>query len=137
MTVGVYGLVAAIVKLDDLGLYLLLKKGQGLYAQCQRKLGQQLLAFAPLLMRSLSVIGTLAMFMVGGSIIGHGFPLWHHGATYIISWVQALPAMGSALAVVAPLILDALLGLLVGGVSLALFKLWKAIKPTTGRPAGQ
>ena len=80
---------------------------------------------------------SFAMFMVGGSIIGHGFPLWHHGATYITTWVQALPAIGSALAQVAPLILDALLGLLVGGVSLALFKLGKAIKPTTGRPAGQ
>jgi predicted DNA repair protein MutK len=96
-----------------------------------------LLAFAPLLMRSLSVIGTLAMFMVGGSIIGHGFPLWHHGATYIVSWLQALPAIGSALAQVAPLILDALLGLLVGGVSLALFMLGKAIKPNKGWPAGQ
>jgi predicted DNA repair protein MutK len=137
MTVGVYGLVAAIVKLDDLGLYLLLKKGQGLYAQCQRKVGQQLLAFAPKLMRSLTVIGTLAMFMVGGSIIGHGFPLWHHGATQIVSWVQALPASGPALALIAPLILDAVLGLLVGGVSLALFKLGKAIKPNIGWPAGQ
>lgn len=129
MTIGVYGLVAAIVKLDDLGLYLLLKKGQGLYAQCQRKLGQQLLAFAPLLMRSLSVIGTLAMFMVGGSIIGHGFPLWHYGATQILAWLQTLPALGSVLAVVAPLLLDACLGVVVGGVSLALFKLGKAIKP--------
>jgi predicted DNA repair protein MutK len=129
MTIGVYGLVAAIVKLDDLGLYLLLKKGQGLYGQCQRKLGQQLLAFAPLLMRSLAVIGTFAMFMVGGSIIGHGFPLWQHGATQIVNWVQALPAMGPALALIAPLILDAVLGLLVGAVSLALFKLGKAIKP--------
>jgi predicted DNA repair protein MutK len=137
MTVGVYGLVAAIVKLDDLGLYLLLKKGQGLYAQCQRKVGQQLLAFAPKLMRSLTVIGTLAMFMVGGSIIGHGFPLWHHGATQIVSWVQAMPASGPALALIAPLILDAVLGLLVGGVSLALFKLGKAIKPNIGWPAGQ
>jgi predicted DNA repair protein MutK len=83
-------------------------------------------------MRSLSVIGTLAMFMVGGSIIGHGFPLWHHGATQIVSWLQALPAMGSVLALVAPLVLDALLGFLVGGVSLALFKLGKAIKPYKG-----
>jgi predicted DNA repair protein MutK len=80
-------------------------------------------------MRSLAVIGTLAMFMVGGSIIGYGFPLWHHGATQIVSWVQALPAMGAALALIAPLILDAVLGLLVGAVSLALFKLGKAIKP--------
>lgn len=128
MTVGVYGLVAAIVKLDDLGLYLLLKKGQGLYAQCQRKLGQQLLAFAPLLMRSLSVIGTLAMFMVGGSIIGHGLAPWHHVVTDFSAYLQTLPIIGTALTSLAPLLMDAVLGVLVGAISLALFKLGKAIK---------
>ncbi len=127
MTVGVYGLVAAIVKLDDLGLYLLLKKGPGLYAQGQRKIGQLLLAFAPKLMRSLSVIGTLAMFMVGGSIIGHGLAPWHHTATHITHWLQSLPALGTVLALLAPLILDALLGLLAGALSLAVFSLGKKI----------
>ncbi len=127
MTVGVYGLVAAIVKLDDLGLYLLLKKGSGIYAQCQRKAGQQLLAFAPRLMRSLSVIGTLAMFMVGGSIIGHGLAAWHHAATDFSVYLQTLPLLGAALAGLAPLLMDALLGVLVGALSLALLKLGKKL----------
>jgi predicted DNA repair protein MutK len=128
MTVGVYGLVAAIVKLDDLGLYLLLKKGQGLYAQCQRKVGQQLLAFAPKLMRSLTVIGTLAMFMVGGSIIGHGFPLWHHGVNDFSAYLQTLPIVGTALTSLAPLLMDAVMGVLVGAISLALVSLGKRLK---------
>lgn len=129
MTVGVYGLVAAIVKLDDLGLYLLLKKGHGFFAQGQRKIGQLLLAFAPKLMRSLSVIGTLAMFMVGGSIIGHGFTPWHHTVSHITHWLQGLPAVGTALTLLAPLMLDALLGMLVGALSLLLFSSLKLFKP--------
>jgi predicted DNA repair protein MutK len=68
MTVGVYGLVAAIVKLDDLGLYLSKKPGAA------RRLGNVLLALAPYLMKTLSVVGTAAMFMVGGAILMHGIP---------------------------------------------------------------
>ena len=128
MTVGVYGLVAAIVKLDDLGLYLLLKKGPGLYGQCQRKMGQQLLAFAPKLMRSLTVIGTLAMFMVGGSIIGHGLAPWHHVVTDFSAYLQTLPIVGTALTSLAPLLMDAVLGVLVGAISLALVSLGKRLK---------
>ena len=75
MTVGVYGLVAGIVKLDDLGLHLMLKKGKSVFKQIIRKLGRWLLTATPYLMRFLSVAGTAAMFMVGGSIIGHGVPL--------------------------------------------------------------
>ena len=68
MTVGVYGLVAAIVKLDDLGLYLSKKTG------AVRRLGRVLLTLAPYLMKTLSVVGTAAMFMVGGAILMHGIP---------------------------------------------------------------
>lgn len=68
MTVGVYGLVAAIVKLDDLGLYLSKKTG------AVRRLGSVLLTLAPYLMKTLSVVGTAAMFMVGGAILMHGIP---------------------------------------------------------------
>lgn len=73
MTVGVYGLVAAIVKLDDIGCHLT-RDGAGGFSQA---LGRGLLAFAPRLMRSLSVIGTAAMFLVGGSILVHGVPALH------------------------------------------------------------
>ncbi|WOB26878.1 MULTISPECIES: DUF808 domain-containing protein [Xanthomonas] len=72
MTVGVYGLVAAIVKLDDLGLYLT-RKGASLAA-----LGRGILVAAPWLMKFLSVAGTLAMFLVGGGILVHNIPALHH-----------------------------------------------------------
>ncbi|AEL08964.1 DUF808 domain-containing protein [Xanthomonas campestris] len=72
MTIGVYGLVAGIVKLDDLGLYLS-KKGAALAA-----LGRGILVAAPWLMKFLSVAGTLAMFLVGGGILVHNIPTLHH-----------------------------------------------------------
>ena len=74
MTVGVYGLVAGIVKLDDAGLHLLQRGAQN---PVYRLLGRALLASAPKLMRFLSVAGTVAMFSVGGSILWHGFPFSH------------------------------------------------------------
>ena len=74
ITIGVYGLVAAIVKLDDVGLYLSRKAGDGILVSTQRGIGRTLLWIAPYLMKSLSVIGTAAMFMVGGGILAHGIP---------------------------------------------------------------
>ncbi|MEY4507437.1 MAG: hypothetical protein RL297_2015 [Pseudomonadota bacterium] len=73
MTVGVYGLVAGIVKLDDAGLYLT----QRPQATAQA-LGRGLLGLAPALMKTLSVLGTAAMFLVGGGILLHGVPVWGH-----------------------------------------------------------
>jgi predicted DNA repair protein MutK len=122
MTVGVYGLVACIVKLDDLGLYLMLKKGKSVYRQIQRKLGKYLLAFAPKLMRTLSVVGTLAMFMVGGSIIGHGIPAIHH-------WSESMTELIPSLAFIASIVIDALVGLIVGAVCLGLITLTNKILP--------
>ena len=70
MTVGVYGLVAAIVKLDDLGLYLVRRPGEG----AAQALGRGILWAAPYLMKTLSIAGTAAMFLVGGGILAHGIP---------------------------------------------------------------
>ena len=72
MTVGVYGLVAAIVRLDDLGLALALRGSPGV-----RAIGRGILAAAPWLLRGLSIVGTAAMFLVGGGIIAHGIPAIH------------------------------------------------------------
>lgn len=77
MTVGVYGLVAGIVKIDDAGLYLSRLNGEGAVRNQLRGLGELLLKTAPWLMKSLSVIGTIAMFLVGGSILTHGLPFAH------------------------------------------------------------
>ncbi len=82
MTAGVYGLVGGIVKLDDLGLRLN-RAGAG---RTSAALGRAMLAFAPKLMRFLSVAGTAAMFLVGGGILVHGIPLLHH-------WAQAAHAL--------------------------------------------
>ncbi len=73
MTIGVYGLVAGIVKLDDLGFYLQKKS-----AALLKKLGDGLIHATPYLMKTLSVVGTAAMFMVGGGILTHGIPFIHN-----------------------------------------------------------
>lgn len=75
MTVGVYGLVALIVKLDDMGIYLVNQPSA--YRQA---MGRTILAFAPRLMKFLSFAGTLAMFLVGGGILVHGVGILHHQA---------------------------------------------------------
>lgn len=83
MTIGVYGLVAGIVKLDDLGLYLTQRA-----SAAKQAIGRGILYAAPWLMKFLSVAGTAAMFLVGGGILVHGFGPLHH-------WVQAtMPALG-------------------------------------------
>lgn len=127
MTVGVYGLVAGIVKLDDIGLHFMLKQGQSVYRQIQRKLGAKLVAFAPYLMRTLSVLGTAAMFMVGGSIISHGIPMVHHLSEDISIFLQTLPAVGGALSTISPIIIDGLVGLKVGAICVGVFELAKKL----------
>ena len=106
MTVGVYGLVAAIVRLDDLGLALALRGSKGMQA-----IGRGILAAAPWLLRGLSIVGTAAMFLVGGGIIAHGIPAIHaltssfaghgaeHGAAGDAPWWGALASLGAEAAV--------------------------------------
>ncbi len=129
MTVGVYGLVACIVKLDDLGLHLMLKKGKSFYRQLQRKIGERILAFAPYLMRTLSVVGTAAMFMVGGSIIGHGVPVLHHFSESIAEVMHDLSAIGAVMAIIAPIIVDGIIGLIVGAICVAVYEIVKKLLP--------
>jgi predicted DNA repair protein MutK len=114
MTIGVYGIVAGIVKIDDLGLYLSRKSGSAVQA-----IGNMLLVGAPLLMKALSVIGTAAMFMVGGGIIGHAFEPLHHLASSAAQAVAGVPVLGGVLAAVTPTLIDAVAGLVVGAAVLA------------------
>jgi predicted DNA repair protein MutK len=115
MTVGVYGLVAGIVKLDDAGLYLS-RKGSSIV----RGFGNLLLSAAPWLMKSLSVIGTVAMFMVGGGILTHGVPVAHHLIEQLANNAGNLPALGALLSVLTAPILNGIAGVLAGAVVLAL-----------------
>ncbi|UVE16440.1 DUF808 domain-containing protein [Pseudomonas sp. LS44] len=126
MTIGVYGVVAGIVKLDDGGLYLSRKSG------LLRQLGVGILHAAPYLMKSLSVIGTIAMFMVGGGILTHGIAVLHHGVESAAQSIGLLAGVGPALEWITPAILNAGIGLVAGGLVLALVevtsKLWHMLR---------
>jgi len=120
MTIGVYGLVAGIVKLDDAGLHLREKNSAAL-----RALGSGIVYSAPYLMKTLSIVGTAAMFMVGGSILTHGIPLVHHGIADLAS------SAGGIMQAILPTLLDALFGIIAGGVVWAVVTL---VKKIFGRP---
>ena len=125
ITVGVYGLVAAIVKLDDLGLYLLRKSVSGSFNTLQRSLGRGLLIFAPFLMKSLAVIGTVAMFLVGGGILTHSFSFLHHAIAGLSTWTEQF--IGSALNVIVPVLSDGVVGVVAGLIVLAIVMFSAAI----------
>jgi predicted DNA repair protein MutK len=123
MTVGVYGLVAGIIKLDDLGLYMMMRKGKSVFKQILRKTGEKLLVITPYLMRTLSVVGTAAMFIVGGSIIGHSTTFLHHFNEHITEFLQKLPTIGSILAAISPILINGLIGLIVGAICVMIFEI--------------
>ncbi len=125
MTVGVYGLVAGIVKLDDLGLYLNRLEGAG--KALQRRIGAVILIAAPYLMKTLSVLGTAAMFMVGGQIIVHGIPPLHHFVEDIGKVAGTWGSAGPALEFTTVLLLEALVGLIAGGLVLLVITLGKKV----------
>jgi hypothetical protein len=122
MTVGVYGLVAAIVKLDDLGQHLSDRgmRESGPARSLQRVLGVAILRTAPHLMKTLSVAGTAAMFLVGGGILTHGIPAAHHLSERLAHAVHVVGGPGPVLSAVLPSLFDALFGVLAGALVLAL-----------------
>ena len=109
MTVGVYGLVAGIVRLDDIGLYL-----SQFPDGARRRLGHAILVMAPYLMRTLSVVGTAAMFLVGGGILMHGFPGAHEAIDQLVEPVADVPLLGGVLGPVADPVANGLAGVLAG-----------------------
>ena len=108
VTIGVYGLVGVIVKLDDMGYWLAEKR-----STLAQWLGKGLLAVAPWLMKLLSVVGTLAMFLVGGGIVVHGIAPLHHAIEH---WSAGL---GGMLAALLPMVVNLVLGFIIGAVVLA------------------
>ena len=128
MTVGVYGLVAAIVKMDDAGSYLVRRAPDGTRGALPRVIGNGLLAFAPRLMKSLSVIGTAAMFLVGGSILLHGLPPAHRWQEALQHALRAVPAVGGVLSVLGSALLDMLAGAFAGGVVVGVVELVRKLK---------
>ena len=122
MTVGVYGLVAGIVKLDDAGLYFS-QTGTAL----RRSIGRGILWLAPWLMKALSIAGTAAMFLVGGGILTHGLVPLHHWIEGITAAASSVPSVGDALAWITPLLIDAVVGIVAGALVLAGVLLYKKV----------
>lgn len=127
MTVGVYSLVAGIVKLDDAGLYLVNNSGDHAWSGLMRTVGKGLLRVAPYLMRTLSVVGTAAMFMVGGGILVHGLPFLQTALHRAVEFVDTLPGWGKALAVITPSVVNMLAGVLTGSLMLAIVSIGSTI----------
>ena len=113
ITIGVYGLVGGIVKLDDAGLALSRSDGEGAGSAAKRWFGRALLSAAPHLMKALSLLGMIAMFLVGGGILVHGLPWLHHGLEHLAQ------AFGGFLGAVTPLLGNGLAGVAAGAATLA------------------
>ncbi len=127
MTVGVYGLVAGIVKLDDVGIHLHRSAGDGAWVRFKRLVGQTILAAAPYLMKGLSVAGTAAMFLVGGGILSHGVPPLHHA-------IEVLADSAGQVGAIVSLLADAIIGIAAGALVLGAVFLFQRLRaPATAR----
>ena len=123
MTVGVYGLVAGIVKLDDLGLYWCRLERAAPPSRLRPALGALILRAAPWLMKGLSIAGTAAMFLVGGGILVHGLPALHHAIEAVTQ------QLGSVLGALWPLLADAGVGIVAGAGVLGAVTLARRVLP--------
>ncbi|MBW6495562.1 MAG: DUF808 domain-containing protein [Burkholderiaceae bacterium] len=118
MTIGVYGLVAGIVKLDDAGLYLSRRGGDRAPRRMVRALGLGILSAAPWLMKGLSIVGTAAMFLVGGGILVHGIPALEHLSATLVADTHWLSRV----------LLSALTGIAAGAIAVAAVSLAKRLR---------
>jgi hypothetical protein len=120
MTVGVYGLVAGIVKLDDAGVHLTSHTGSGVLAAASRVLGRGILWFAPWLMKALSIAGTAAMFLVGGGILVHGIPALEHWLAAAIGLPQGASTLRMIFSGVVPALAAAVVGIAAGAIAVTI-----------------
>ena len=120
-TVGVYGLVAAIVKMDDFGLYLLRKSLTGSFNTAQRLGGRFMLTAAPALMKFLSIAGTIAMFLVGGGILTHSIGFLHHIA-------EAFIALAPSFSLLLSITFDGIAGVVAGAIIALALQAWTKIR---------
>ncbi|MFV5503336.1 DUF808 domain-containing protein [Acinetobacter sp. 226] len=128
MTVGVYGFVAMIVKIDDLGLYLTEQA-----SSFKQSIGRGLLAFAPKLMKTLTIVGTLAMFLVGGGIIAHTIPWFHHLTEDSVDHIQHIPNVGNIIGAVTPTLINLVIGFVAGLVVLLVVAMIQKIWPKSSK----
>ena len=120
ITIGVYGLVAAIVRMDDVGMHLMEKQDDGGYAAFQRAAGRLLLRLAPKLMKALSILGTAAMFLVGGGILVHAIPLLASMLHDLEHMITGNSAIVGGLRVTVAMLFNGLVGVLTGGIIVGL-----------------
>ena len=128
MTVGVYGLVAGIVKLDDGGLALSRAAGENGWARFKRAVGRGILRGAPWLMKGLSVAGTAAMFLVGGGILTHGIPPLGDAIKHLLA------GFGALMQSVGPMLIDAVVGVIAGALTLAIVSGAKRLRGAPATP---
>lgn len=124
MTIGVYGVVAAIVKLDDLGLFLSQRRGAHALMRLLRSVGVGILRAAPYLMKALSIGGTIAVFLVGGGILVHGIAPLHHAIESLAAKLSGVPGAHGLL----PMLLHTLFGVVSGVVALAVVTLVQRLR---------
>jgi hypothetical protein len=134
MTFGVYGLVAGIVRLDDGGLALMRRQGASLFARLQRSVGRGILNAAPVLMKALSIAGTIAMFLVGGGILAHGIPAVRDWTHHLSLDLAALPGVGGALAALTPTLSAVAMGIVAGAVALGVVSLTQRLWTASSSP---
>jgi len=131
ITVGVYGLVAAIVKLDDVGLYLTRRAGDESTARFARALGRFILRVMPWFMKALSVLGTLAMFLVGGGILIHGLHVLAEPIESLALAAAGVPGIGGVLRASLPMLANFVVGLLAGALVFGAVKLVSGLRRRT------
>jgi len=132
MTVGVYGFVAMIVKIDDLGLYLTQQA-----SEFKKAIGRGLLAFAPKLMKLLTIVGTIAMFLVGGGIITHGVPQLHHLIEGSVDYAEHIPTVGSIVGALTPTLINLVTGFAAGLIVLLIVALIQKIWPKSNKASSE
>jgi predicted DNA repair protein MutK len=120
MTGGVYGLVAGIVKLDDAGLYMSRMSNPALAS-----MGRGILRAAPWLMKTLAVVGTAAMFLVGGGILTHGVRVAHEWIEHAATDAAGIPGVGTVLGALTPMLVNAAAGIIAGGLVVLAAKLFQ------------
>jgi uncharacterized protein len=129
MTIGVYGLVAGIVKMDDAGVYLMQMEGEGAWRGFQRWIGARLLSFAPWLMKALGVVGTIAMFMVGGGILVHGFHALDVWIKELALRSAEVASVGPFLSALTPTFAGIAVGVVAGALTLVLVSAVQRFRP--------
>ncbi len=132
ITIGVYGVVAGIVKLDDAGFYLIKSDVDTVSGRFKRALGRGILRFCPFLMKALSVVGTAAMFLVGGGILIHGVPPLHETLIHAVEAVGANSSMGAVLSAFTSTLLNAIGGIVAGGLVFAGLSISKRVVKNAG-----